>query len=170
MRSGSEPRQQRPFIVQGYCIVRDAGHVFAVAMTLVLLPAIAFASLPDPVWIAGIYSLADGDDVVTLIAEQAAPDSGVVEHVSPLRCLLKTCLELELVHVRGVRTGRHTRGPPRGPYPAALVPPSICCSFVVCRSTPFLPQSDKSETAIARFATKNPVDGLTRRCSGCRAR
>jgi len=38
-------------------------------MALILLPVIAFASPPDPSWIAGIYDGADGDDVVTFVYE-----------------------------------------------------------------------------------------------------
>src|SRR5262249_5637128 len=43
-----------------------------VVLALVLLPAIAFASPPDPSWIAGIYDGADGDDVVSLVDDTTA--------------------------------------------------------------------------------------------------
>lgn len=39
---------------------------------LVLLPIATAASQPDPTWIEGIYDLADGDDVVTLVNQTAA--------------------------------------------------------------------------------------------------
>jgi len=39
----------------------------------VALPALAYASLPDPLWIPGVYDDADYDDVVTL-ATSAAGD------------------------------------------------------------------------------------------------
>lgn len=48
---------------------------FLVAV-LILLPTIAFASVPDPMWVPGIYDGFDGDDVVTLVAETAAPCVG----------------------------------------------------------------------------------------------
>ena len=37
----------------------------------VALPALAYASLPDPLWIPGIYDDADYDDVVTLATSAA---------------------------------------------------------------------------------------------------
>lgn len=39
---------------------------------LILLPSIAFATVPDPMWVPGIYDELDGDDVVTVITETAA--------------------------------------------------------------------------------------------------
>jgi hypothetical protein len=38
-----------------------------IIVALILLPAVAFASPPDPSWIAGIYDGADGDDIVSLV-------------------------------------------------------------------------------------------------------
>ena len=38
-----------------------------IVVTVAILPAIAFASPPDPSWIAGIYDGADGDDIVSLV-------------------------------------------------------------------------------------------------------
>ena len=37
---------------------------------LTLLPLVAAASPPDPMWIAGIYDEADGDDVVALVTDK----------------------------------------------------------------------------------------------------
>jgi len=44
---------------------------FSIIAALILIAPIAFASPPDPSWIAGIYDDADGDDVVTLVYETA---------------------------------------------------------------------------------------------------
>ena len=67
MRSASCPRQQmRP--AEPRCAMRRAFSIYLpIAFTLVLLPAIAFASPPDPSWVRGIYDDADFDDVVCLI-------------------------------------------------------------------------------------------------------
>jgi hypothetical protein len=40
----------------------------------VLLPPLAFASPPDPVWIPGIYDLADYDDVIVALTDLDAVD------------------------------------------------------------------------------------------------
>ena len=41
--------------------------VLLVALGPAVLPALAYASPPDPSWIAGIWNGADGDDVVALV-------------------------------------------------------------------------------------------------------
>jgi len=46
--------------------------VLSIVVPLILITPLAFASPPDPSWIAGIYDGADGDDVVTLLYEIAA--------------------------------------------------------------------------------------------------
>ena len=43
--------------------------VLPIVVTLMLLPTIAYATPPDPWWIAGIYDGVDGDDIVTLVYE-----------------------------------------------------------------------------------------------------
>jgi hypothetical protein len=67
MRSGSCPRRQmRP--AELLCSTRRAFSIYLpIVFTLILLPAIAFASPPDPSWIRGVYDDADFDDVVCLI-------------------------------------------------------------------------------------------------------
>ena len=55
----------------------DHGHGFRLLtlglliITPVALPALAYATLPDPLWIPGIYDDADYDDVVTLVTSAA---------------------------------------------------------------------------------------------------
>src|SRR5262245_7487214 len=44
-----------------------AGLLVAVVLILGVLPVLAYASPPDPSWIAGIYDGADYDDVVVLV-------------------------------------------------------------------------------------------------------
>jgi len=50
---------------------------WVVVTALILLPSVAFASPPDPVWIPGIYDGADGDDIITLVTETVASEDGV---------------------------------------------------------------------------------------------
>jgi hypothetical protein len=59
-RSGEHPRRT----------VRWLALVLLVCVGL--LPLLAFASPPDPVWTPGIYDVADLDDVVSLLADTAA--------------------------------------------------------------------------------------------------
>ena len=40
--------------------------------SLVALPALAFASVPDPTWIAGLYDGADADDVILAVTSADA--------------------------------------------------------------------------------------------------
>lgn len=81
MRSASCPRQQmRP--AEPLCAMRRAFSIYLpIAFTLVLLPAIAFASPPDPSWVRGIYDDADFDDVVCLIiaSNGLVDDAALVE-------------------------------------------------------------------------------------------
>src|SRR5215510_14650564 len=67
MRSSSCPRPQTPPTV----VRRSKNRVSSILLPvgLAMLPAIAFASPPDPSWIAGIYAGADGNDIVNLVYE-----------------------------------------------------------------------------------------------------
>jgi hypothetical protein len=62
-------------------------------VALILLPPIAFASPPDPLWIAGIYDSADGDDIVTLIYETAATNAAALSKIAQLPCLPRISLK-----------------------------------------------------------------------------
>jgi len=79
-----------------------------VLLALILLPAIAFASPPDPSWIAGIYDGADGDDIVSLVYETSAANQTVPLHLGPLPCLLAVCVD---GIARYVPDGHFIRGP-----------------------------------------------------------
>jgi len=93
MRDNSCPRQQTPPIV----VCRSKNHVSSILLPVVLglivLPAIAFASPPDPSWIAGFYDGADGDDIVCLVYETSASSATAPSHLGPLPCLLEMPLE-----------------------------------------------------------------------------
>ena len=107
MCSGLCPRQQPPppglFSLLQRALITSVPAVLA----LVLLPPLAFASPPDPWWVAGIYDGADGDDVVSLVYETSAAHAAVLSHLGPLPCLLGLSLE-GIVHA--VRVRHFTRG------------------------------------------------------------
>ena len=71
---------------------------WALVVVLVVLPSIAFTSVPDPMWALGIYDELDGDDVVTVVTETAASQ---VEISYPLRAavLSEEVLIREAIHV-----------------------------------------------------------------------
>src|SRR5262245_24464861 len=56
-------------------------------VALILLPGIAFASPPDPSWIAGMYNGGDGDDIVTLVYETTAANTTARLDIAPTVCL-----------------------------------------------------------------------------------
>ena len=66
MRSGSCPQRHMPPLEPSLSARRAIFTSLPVVVALFLLPAIAFASPPGQLWIAGIYDGADGDDIVTL--------------------------------------------------------------------------------------------------------
>src|SRR5262245_1823679 len=108
MRSGSCPRQQTPLPEPSRSMWRAILTLLPIAPVLILLPAIAFASPPDPSWIAGIYDGADGDDIVSLVYETSAAKTAAPSHVGPLPCLPEISLE---GLVRSAPGNRFTRGP-----------------------------------------------------------
>ncbi len=91
---------------------RRASPIFPVVVALVLLPAIAFASPPDPSWVVGIYDDADGDDVVILIADNAATNAPSLPQIPPHAALAETLLGLGPRALQGCYSGQDPRGPP----------------------------------------------------------
>jgi hypothetical protein len=83
-----------------------------IAPALILLPAMAFASPPDPSWIAGIYDGADGDDVVSLVYETSAANTAAPSHVGPLPCLAEISFDGIVCSVPDSRLTRRPRSPP----------------------------------------------------------
>jgi hypothetical protein len=108
MRSGSCPRQQTPPMAVCRSKNRVSSVLLPVVLALVLLPTIAFASPPDPSWIAGIYDGADGDDIVSLVYETSAAKTAAPSHVGPLPCVLEISFE---GLVRSAPANRFTHGP-----------------------------------------------------------
>src|SRR5580765_1612621 len=85
---------------------------FPIIVALILLPAIAFASPPDPSWIAGIYDGADGDDIVSLVYETAVAHAAERSHIAPLPWLAKVSLENTACGIPGDRFTHGSRAPP----------------------------------------------------------
>ena len=111
MRSGSGPRQQL-LLREPSCSVRHAiATSLPIVLALILLPSIAFASPPDPSWIAGFYDGADGDEVVSLVYETSAANTAASLHIGPLPCLTDISLE----GIVRIVSGRHFTGGPRAP-------------------------------------------------------
>src|SRR5215469_3676461 len=84
MRSGSCPRQQTPLPEPSRSMWRAILTLLPIALAIILLPAIAFASPPDPSWVAGIYDGADGDDIVSLVYDTAGVEVVPLGSVLPL--------------------------------------------------------------------------------------
>src|SRR5215813_11721613 len=90
--------------------------VFPIVVTLMLLPTIAFATPPDPWWIAGIYDGGDGDDIVTLVYETSGSNATALSHVPPLSSLTEASFA-SIVH-QGPTC--QSTGSPRSPPTAAF--------------------------------------------------
>jgi hypothetical protein len=87
-------------------------------VALLLLPAIAFASPPDPSWIAGIYDGADGDDIVSLVYDAAAAHAADGSHITARPCLKELVFESI---ARGVSSHRFARKPRAPPVPGSAI-------------------------------------------------
>ena len=112
MRDSSCPRQQTPPIV----VCRSKNHVSSILLPVVLglivLPAIAFASPPDPSWIAGIYDGADGDEIVNLIYETSAAGAAVSSYIRPRPAIPGILIERITPRLPGSRLAQEPRAPP----------------------------------------------------------
>jgi hypothetical protein len=89
--------------------------LIAIALVLGVLPAMAYASPPDPSWVAGIYDGADYDDVVVLVTLATAsvslapladltPDLRAIEKVPPSVALAIPATLTSVVLPRGPPT------------------------------------------------------------------
>jgi hypothetical protein len=83
-----------------------------IVLALILLPTLAFASPPDPSWVAGFYDGADGDEIVSLVYETSAANDTALSHVGPLPCLLEMSLEGIVCNIPDRHFTRGPRSPP----------------------------------------------------------
>src|SRR5262252_4098557 len=116
MRPGSCPRQPPSLPVPSRSVRQAIAAALPVVLALILLPPLAFASPPDPSWIAGFYDGADGDDIVSLVYETSASNAAAVSHVPPLSRLTEASFA-SIVH-RGPSC--QSSGSPRSPPTVAF--------------------------------------------------
>jgi len=112
MRPGSCPRQPLSLPEPSRSTWRAISPSLPIVMALLLLPAIAFASPPDPSWIAGIYDGADSDDVVTLVYETAGVGAAWLGSALPLSRSSTALLVSGPGTIHGFPPHQFTRGPP----------------------------------------------------------
>jgi len=112
MRSGSCSRQQRPPSEPPRSLQQAIATALPIVLALILLPAIAFASPPDPSWIAGFYDGADGDDIVSLVYETSAANQTIPSHLGPLPYLMEVCRDSVVRYVPDRHFTRGPRSPP----------------------------------------------------------
>ena len=128
MHAGSRPRQHTPSKGSHFSVRRALPTFLPVVVAVVLLPLIAFASPPDPSWVAGIYDGADGDDIVTLVDDIASIEAGspptVPRHHRSFQQLLVSRSDIS----SGFSSRPFSRGPPP---PSALL--SARCAYVSSR-------------------------------------
>jgi len=156
MRSGSYPRREQLPPGPSHSARRAITASLPTVLVLILLPAIAFASPPDPSWVAGIYDGADGDDVVSLVYETSAAHAAALSHPGPLPCVRGISLE-GIVHA--VRGRRFTRGPRSPPVVSST-------EFGYAFSSLPPPPSSAEDLVTLPSNTKSPVLNYAVRLSG----
>src|SRR5215813_10242904 len=112
MRSGSCPHWHMPSPELSFSLRRATFPSFPVVLVLILLPAIAFASPPDQLWIAGIYDGADGDESVTLVYETAGVEATPTRPVPLLPRSFEILLVSSPSSVHSPAACPSTRAPP----------------------------------------------------------
>src|SRR5215472_4056130 len=112
MRSGSCPHWHMPPPELSFSLRRAIFTSLPVVMVLILLPAIAFASPPDQLWIAGIYDGADGDESVTLVYETAGVEATPTRSVPLLTRSSEILLVSSPSSAHSPAACPSTRGPP----------------------------------------------------------
>src|SRR5215831_16989209 len=94
MRSGPCTQQPTRSVGPPRSQNRGISALLPIIAVLILLPTIAFASPPDPSWIAGTYDDADGDDIVMRVYESAPAGSApTVADVTLSPCRPKLSVE-----------------------------------------------------------------------------
>jgi len=73
---------------------------------------LAFATPPDPPWIAGIFDGADGDDIVTLFYETAATTAPALAPIGPLSSRPGAPIESIISRLSGSQFAQGPRAPP----------------------------------------------------------
>jgi hypothetical protein len=112
MRSGSCQQRHIPPLEVSFSVRRAIFASLPIVVALILLPTIAFISLPDPSWITGIYDDADGDDIVILDYQPIAAVAISQQPFLSPPYLSERFLASEPRSVDGVPAVQFARGPP----------------------------------------------------------
>jgi len=138
MRSGSCPHWHMPPPELSVSLRRAIFTSLPVVAVLILLPAIAFASPPDQLWIAGIYDGADGDESVTLVYETAGVEATPTRPVPLLTRSSEILLVSSPSSVHSPAACPSTRAPPGAQDPISYSVrsyPQFLATFCVYRVT-----------------------------------
>ena len=148
-------RHWKPLMAQS-CATKSkqASRILLIAIALAFLPALAFASPPDPSWIVGIYDGADGDDIVTLVADTAAANAPLLLQNPPPLPLSQTPLGLGSVAFQRLHPDLQPRAPPSTPI-------YLHCAHTLKSVTHFAP-TKLTQDSLLSDRSSNP----TVRCSG----
>ena len=113
MRSGSRPRGNRtPLSGLSPSTSRVYFTLLPLVLVLPLLPVIAFASPPDPSWIAGIYAVADADDIVILAYETTTTSAPALSPIPSLPSLLDISTKKVIPTLSDSQFAQGPRAPP----------------------------------------------------------
>ena len=112
MRPGSYPRHPLSPPEPSRSMRQAISAALPIVLALILLPTLAFASPPDPSWVAGFYDGADGDEIVSLVYETSAANHTALSHLGPLPCLLEISLEGIVCNIPDRHFTRGPRSPP----------------------------------------------------------
>src|SRR5215472_15643485 len=115
MFSGACPHRDTPSPELSLSMRGAISASLAIVVALILLPAIAFASPPDQLWIAGIYDGADADDIVTLVYESTGVEAASTRPVAMLPCSSELLLVSGSSAIHGFPDCQSTRAPPTSP-------------------------------------------------------
>src|SRR5215831_14920388 len=117
MCSGSCPHRHTPPPELSFSLRRAIFTSIPIVVVLILLPAIAFASPPDQLWIAGIYDGADGDESVSLVYETAGVEATPTRPVPLLPRSSEILVVSSPSSVHGPVACPSTRAPPAAQAP-----------------------------------------------------
>jgi len=141
---------------------RATSTLLPVIVALILLPAIALASPPDPSWIAGMYDGGDGDEIVILVYETTAAYSPARSQILPLHGLCDMWVGGAVPCLAGETFARHSRAPPTAvdgvesaPYVSALL--HVPCSRQRSRPWRASPQNRPAKIATESAGIAGPV-------------
>jgi len=112
MRVGLCPHQQMRPAEPSHSLRRVVSIFLPIVLALILLPVMAFASPPDPSWIAGIYDGADGDDIVNLVYETSAANVAAPTPIRSLLCRPGTPFQRTIRILPDSQFARAPRAPP----------------------------------------------------------